>query len=510
MDIGIAPDPGVLKEALINLNHTGGKTNLKPLQSNNGWFSNTRSDILSGMTVAVALIPEAIAFSILAGVSPMVGLYASFCIAVVTAIAGGRPGMISAATGAMALLVGGLVLQHGVEYLFAATVLAGIIQILMGMLKLGGFITFLPQPVMTGFVNALAILIFMAQLVHFKGQGWLMYGLVALTLVIIYTVPRFTKAVPSALVAIIVVSVLSIALNLNVSTVGDMGEITAALPMFHLPQAPFTLETLWIILPYSLSLAVVGLLESLMTATLIDDITGTGSDKNREAKGQGLANVVTGFFGGMAGCAMIGQSMVNMKSGGRTRMSTLVSGIFLLFLILVLGDVVKQIPMAALVGVMIMVCISTFEWGSLPSLVRVPLSDALVMIVTVVTVVVTDNLSIGVLFGVLLSALTFAWKIASIRLTIQEAHASTTYTVTGQLFFGTTSHFIQEFRYDSDPAEVSIDFSHSHVWDQSAVNAIAKVIGKYRERGTKVTITGLNEDSNRLVQRVGLALSGEH
>ncbi|MEK5282726.1 SulP family inorganic anion transporter [Paenibacillus sp. FSL H7-0735] len=458
------------------------------------------------MTVAVALIPEAIAFSILAGVSPMVGLYASFCIAIVTALAGGRPGMISAATGAMALLVGSLVLEHGIEYLFAATVLAGVFQILMGMLKLGRFITFLPQPVMTGFVNALAILIFMAQLTHFKGQGWVMYGLVALTLLIIYMVPRFTKAVPSALVAIVIVSVLSIALHLDVRTVGDMGNITATLPLFHLPQIPFTLDTLLIILPYSLSLAVVGLLESLMTATLIDDITGTGSDKNREAKGQGLANVVTGFFGGMAGCAMIGQSMVNMKSGGRTRLSTFVSGIFLLFLIIVLGDVVKQIPMGALVGVMIMVCISTFEWSSLKTLTRVPLSDALVMIVTVVTVVVTDNLSIGVLFGVLLSALTFAWKIASIRLTVQEATSSKTYAVSGQLFFGTTSHFIHEFAYESDPDHIIIDFLHSHVWDQSAVHAIAKTMSKYAEHGKKVTITGLNDQSSQLVQRVGLSL----
>lgn len=483
---------------------------MKQLTITNGWFSNPRSDILSGMTVAIALIPEAIAFSILAGVSPMVGLYASFCIAIVTAFAGGRPGMISAATGAMALLVGSLVLSHGIEYLFAATVLAGIIQILMGMLKLGRFITFLPQPVMTGFVNALAILIFMAQLTHFDGQGWIMYALVALTLVIIYTVPRFTKVIPSALIAIIVVSVLSITLHLDVKTVGDMGEITATLPLFHLPQLPLTLDTLLIILPYSLSLAVVGLLESLMTATLIDDITGTGSDKNREAKGQGLANVVTGFFGGMAGCAMIGQSMVNMKSGGRTRLSTFVSGIFLLFLILVLGDVVKQIPMGALVGVMFMVSISTFEWSSLRSLPRVPLSDALVMIVTVVAVVATDNLSIGVLFGVLLSALSFAWKIASIRLTVKTTSVSAHYTVTGQLFFGTTSHFVQEFNYEGDPEQITIDFTHSHVWDQSAVGAIVKTIDKYSALGKKVTITGLNEESTRLITRIGLSVSGGH
>ncbi|BCG61065.1 SulP family inorganic anion transporter [Paenibacillus sp. URB8-2] len=483
---------------------------MKQSKLNNGWLSNTRSDVLSGMTVAVALIPEAIAFSILAGVSPMVGLYASFCIAIVTAIAGGRPGMISAATGAMALLVGTLVLNHGIEYLFAATILCGIFQILMGVLKLGRFITFLPQPVMTGFVNALAILIFMSQLTHFSGQGPLMYILVALTLVIIYTVPRLTKAVPSALIAIIIVSALTIFLHLNVKTVGDMGHIAASLPLFHLPQAPFTLDTLLIILPYSLSLAVVGLLESLMTATLIDDITGTGSDKNREAKGQGMANIVTGFFGGMAGCAMIGQSMVNMKSGGRTRLSTFVSGIFLLFLILVLGDVVKQIPMAALVGVMIMVSVSTFEWGSLKSLVRVPLSDALVMLVTVISVVATHNLSIGVLLGVLLSALTFAWKMASIRMTATTEGGSKTYIVSGQLFFGTMSHFINEFSYGTDPDKIVIDFSHSHIWDQSAVNAISKTMDKYEQYGKTVTIIGMNEESSRLVSRVGLRVTDGH
>lgn len=478
--------------------------------NSNGWFTNIRSDVLSGMTVAIALIPEAIAFSLLAGVSPMVGLYASFCIAVITAFAGGRPGMISAATGAMALLVGSLVLQHGIEYLFAATVLAGLFQILMGYLKLGRFITFLPQPVMTGFVNALAILIFMSQLTYFKGQGWIMYGLVALTLLIIYTVPRLTKAVPSALVAIIAVSVLSMVLKLDVYTVGDMGEITASLPLFHLPSVPLSLDTLLIILPYSLSLAVVGLLESLMTATLIDDITDTPSDKNREAKGQGLANVVTGFFGGMAGCAMIGQSMVNMKSGGRTRLSTFVSGIFLLFLILILGDVVKQIPMGALVGVMIMVSVSTFEWSSLKSLTRVPVADALVMVVTVVTVVVTDNLSIGVLFGVLLSALTFAWKIASIRVTASEEKGIKTYTVRGQMFFGTMSHFVDSFDYAADPEQVIIDFSHSHVWDQSAVGGIAKAMDKYGQQGRAVTLTGLNEESRQLVNKVGLTFSGSH
>lgn len=470
-----------------------------------GWFSNAKNDILSGLTVAFALIPEAIAFSILAGVSPMVGLYASFCIAVVISFAGGRPGMISAATGAMALLMGGLVRDHGIEYLFAATILAGVLQIIMGQLKLGKWISFLPHSVMTGFVNALAILIFMAQLTHFSGQGWLMYALVALTLAIIYLFPRLTKAVPSALVAIIVVSVLSISLKLDVKTVGDMGEITSALPVFHLPDVVISWEMIKTIFPVSLSLAVVGLLESLMTATLIDDITDTASDKNREMKGQGLANIVTGFFGGMAGCAMIGQSMVNMKSGGRTRLSTLVSGVGLLFLILVLGGVVKQIPMAALVGVMFMVSIGTFEWASLRSLHKIPKSDAIVMIVTVVTVVATDNLSIGVGIGVLISALVFARKIARIRTVTEMRDGVKNYRVAGQMFFGTVSHFLQEFDPAGDPDRIVIDFSKSHVWDQSAANAISKVMGKYRQLNKEVSITGMNEESIRLVERIGLS-----
>ncbi|MDN4068171.1 SulP family inorganic anion transporter [Paenibacillus vini] len=475
------------------------------LNNSAGWFSNTRTDVLSGLTVAFALIPEAIAFSILAGVSPMVGLYASFCIAVVISFAGGRPGMISAATGAMALLMGGLVRDHGIEYLFVATILAGILQIVMGQLKLGKWISFLPHSVMTGFVNALAILIFMAQLSHFSGQGWLMYGLVALTLAIIYIIPRFTKAVPSALVAIIIVSILSISLHLDVKTVGDMGAITSSLPVFHLPDVVLSWDMLKTIFPVSLSLAVVGLLESLMTATLIDDITNTTSDKNREMKGQGLANIVTGFFGGMAGCAMIGQSMVNMKSGGRTRLSTLVSGVGLLFLIIVLGGVVKQIPMAALVGVMFMVCIGTFEWDSLRSLHKIPKSDALVMIVTVVTVVATSNLSIGVGIGVLLSALVFAWKIARIRIMHEEADEVRTYRVSGQMFFGTVTNFLSEFDPANDPEKIVIDFSKSHVWDHSAANAISKVIFKYRQVNKEVAITGLNEESTRLVERMGLS-----
>ncbi|WP_055105354.1 SulP family inorganic anion transporter [Paenibacillus ihumii] len=474
------------------------------------WFSNTRADLLSGLTVAFALIPEAIAFSLLAGVSPMVGLYASFFIAVVIAFAGGRPGMISAATGAMALLMGGLVRDYGIEYLFAATILAGIIQIILGALKLGRLITFLPHSVMVGFVNALAILIFIAQLNYFTGEGWVMYALVALTLVIIYVFPRITKAFPSALAAIIIVSVITMLLGLDVKTVGDMGTITSALPVFHLPEVSLSWDMFKVIFPVSLSLAIVGLLESLMTASLIDEITDTSSDKNREMKGQGLANVVTGFFGGMAGCAMIGQSMINVKSGGRTRLSTLVSGVGLLFLIIVLGDVVKAIPMAALVGVMFMVCIGTFDWGYLRSMRRnIPYSDGFVMIVTVAAVVATNNLSIGVGIGVLLSALIFAWRMAKIRIISEEQAGIKTYEVKGQMFFGTVSGFLNEFDVTGDPDHIRIDFTKSHVWDHSAVQAIFKVMAKYRELGKTAELIGLNKESSELVHRVGLTVTGE-
>ncbi|WP_223067058.1 SulP family inorganic anion transporter [Paenibacillus caui] len=480
-------------------------------QLNKNWFSNARTDVLSGMTVALALIPEAIAFSLVAQVSPMAGLYASITMAIVIAFAGGRPGMISAATGAIALLVTGLVKEHGVEYLFAAAVLAGVFQIILGSLKLGRFITFVPRPVMTGFVNALAILIFMSQLTHFKGQGWIMYALVALTLVIIYVVPKLTKAVPPALAAIVVVSVLTIAFHLDVYKVGDMGALSRDLPTFHLPDIPLTWEAFLIILPYSVSMAFVGLLESLMTAMLIDDITDTASDKNREMRGQGMAQIVTGFFGGMGGCAMIGQSMINIKSGGRTRLSTLVAGVFLLILLVLFGDIVKQIPMAALVGVMIVVCIGTFDWKSVSGLRKIPLPDAIVMVVTVIIVVATDNLSIGVAAGVLLSSVVFAWKMAIVKLhsTIKN-DGSKVYTVSGPMFFGTMHHFMSEFHVAEDPERIIIDFSKTHIWDQSAVNGIARVIEKYEQNGKKVMIQGLNEESRALLERIGLAAPEGH
>lgn len=477
----------------------------------NTWFFNVRGDVLAGITVALALIPEAIAFSIIAGVDPMVGLHASFCIAVIIALVGGRPGMISAATGAMAVLMVTLVADHGIEYLYAATILTGLIQIVIGILKLGRFITFVPHSVVIGFVNALAILIFMTQLVQFEGATWVMYALVAATLAIIYGLPRITKAVPSALVAIIVMTCVTVFGGIEVNTVGDMGNITSSLPIFHIPDILFNWDTLAIIFPVSLTLAIVGLLESLLTATIIDEATNTKSDKNKEVRGQGIANTVTGFFGGMAGCAMIGQSVINVKSGGRGRLSTMVAGVVLLFLIMVLSDVVKVIPMAALVGVMIMVSIGTFDWRSILDIRKVPLADSLVMITTVVVVVYTHDLARGVIVGVIMSALIFGWRMARLKAESKITEAGVKhYTIRGQMFFGTMSHFAELFDPQNDPDQIVIDFTASHVWDHSAVTAIAKVIAKYEAENKKVSIIGLNDESKKLIDRVGLTVSGGH
>ena len=475
------------------------------------WFGNVRGDVLAGMTVALALIPEAIAFSIIAGVDPMVGLYASFCISVIIAFTGGRPGMISAATGAMALLMVTLVANYGLEYLLAATVLTGIIQFVMGALRLGRFITFVPHSVIIGFVNALGILIFMAQLPHFRGATWVMYTMVAGTLAIIYGLPRLTKAIPSPLVAIVMMTGIAIFTGASLSTVGDMGQISRALPAFRLPMVPLNLNTLQIIFPYAFTLAIVGLLESLLTATIVDDMTREKSNKNREVRGQGIANIVAGFFGGMAGCAMIGQSVINVKSGGRGRLSSLVAGVFLLFLIIVLGDVVSRIPMAALVGVMIMVSIGTFDWQSVRDLRRMPFSDAFVMITTVAIVVLTHDLAKGVMAGVIMSAVIFGWKSGRIQASATVTpHGTKVYKVCGELFFASMAPFADLFDYTRDPDDVVIDFAGSHVWDHSGVTAIAKVVGRYRSLGKDVTIVGLDEESQMLVNRVGLAATSGH
>ena len=471
------------------------------------WLGNIRNDLLAGTVVALALIPEAIAFSIIAGVDPKVGLYASFCIAVVIAFVGGRPAMISAATGAMALAMVSLVKDHGLQYLLAATILTGVLQIGAGVFKLGSLMRFVSRSVVTGFVNALAILIFMAQLPEFKGAGLLMYGMVALGLAIIYILPRFTKAVPSPLICIVALTALSMALGLDLRTVGDMGELPNSFPLFLLPDIPLNLETLLIILPYSLTLAAIGLLESLMTATIVDDLTDTQSDKNRECKGQGISNIVAGFFGGMAGCAMIGQSVINVKSGGRGRLSTLFAGGFLLFLILVMGDWVRQIPMAALVAVMIMVSIGTFSWASIRNLKTHPKSSSIVMMSTVAVVVLTHDLAIGVFVGVLLSALFFARKVAQlmrIRSVLSEDKAHRTYIVEGQVFFASADTFADAFDFREVVAKVTIDVTEAHFWDLSAVGALVKVVLKFHREGTDVKLIGMNAASATIVDKLAI------
>lgn len=471
------------------------------------WFSNIKNDLLAGLVVALALIPEAIAFSIIAGVDPKIGLYASFCIAVVIAFVGGRPGMISAATGAMALLMVTLVKNHGLEYLLAATVLTGIFQIIAGWIKLGELMRFVSRSVVTGFVNALAILIFMAQLPELIDVTWHVYAMTAAGLAIIYGMPTLTKAIPSPLVTIVVLTIVAIALDLDIRTVGDMGELPDSLPVFLIPNIPLTLETLLIILPYSLTLMVVGLLESLMTATIVDDLTDTKSNKNRECVGQGVANIASGFIGGMAGCAMIGQSVINVKSGGRGRLSTFAAGIFLLIMVVFLSDWVSMIPMAALVAVMIMVSIGTFNWKSITSLREHPKSSSAVMLATVIVTVATHDLAKGVLTGVLLSGFFFAHKVSQIfrvRSLAQDEGRTRTYTITGQVFFASAEKFINAFDYKEVIEKVRIDVSRSHFWDITAVSALDKVILKFRREGTEVEIIGMNEASTTMVDKFAI------
>ena len=467
-------------------------------------LANPRGDILAGIVVALALIPEAIGFSVIAGVDPKVGLYASFSIAVIIAFTGGRPGMISAATAAVALLVGDLVRDHGVEYLFAATVLMGLIQIAAGLARLGGLMRYVSRSVITGFVNALAILIFMAQVPELTGVGWQTYAMVAAGLAIIYLFPRLTRAVPSPLIAILVLSGLAVWLGLDVRRVGDLGELPTTLPLFHLPQVPLNLETLQIVLPYSITMAAVGLLESLLTATIVDDLTDTGSDKNRECRGQGIANLATGFLGGMGGCAMIGQSVINVKSGGRGRLSALVAGSFLLFLLVMLGPWVAQIPMAALVAVMIMVSIGTFSWSSIRNLRVHPWSSSVVMAATVIVVVATHDLARGVLVGVLLSGVFFARKVArmmTVDSALSEDGRTRTYRVEGQVFFASAGAFGNAFDFKEVIERVVIDVSRAHFWDISAVGALDRAVLKFRREGASVEVVGLNAASATLVDR---------
>ncbi len=474
------------------------------------WFNDAasaRRDILAGIVVALALIPEAIGFSVIAGVDPRVGLYASVAIAIVIACIGGRPGMISAATAAVAVLVTPLVRDHGVEYLFAATILMGLIQAIAGLLRLHLVMQFVSRSVITGFVNALAILIFLAQLPQLIDVGWQTYAMVAGGLAIIYLFPRLTSAVPSPLVAILLLTAISIGLGVPVNTVGDMGKLPEGLPSFALPQVPLTLDTLRIILPYSVTMAAVGLLESLLTAQIVDDMTDSDSDKRRECLGQGSANIVSALFGGMGGCAMIGQSVINVTSGGRGRLSTFVAGAFLLFLLAVLGPWVGQVPMPALVAVMIMVSIGTFSWASIANLRRHPPTSSIVMLVTVVVVVATRDLSLGVLAGVLLSGIFFAGKVQ--RMFAIERHASAdgmaaTYRVTGQIFFASVDRFTRAFQQEDRATQVTIDVSAAHFWDISGVAALDRIVARLRREGRTVGVIGYNRASADIVDRFAL------
>ena len=480
----------------------------------NEWFFNIRGDLLSGLVVALALIPEAIAFSIIAGVDPKVGLYASFCIAVVISFVGGRPGMISAATGAMALVMVTLVADHGLQYLLAATLLCGVIQFFMGVFKLGNLMRFVSRSVVIGFVNALAILIFMAQLPELNPAmdrvGMPVYIMTAAGLAIIYgfpLIPKIGKIIPSPLICIVGLTAVALYMGLDIRNVGDMGELPDTLPMFLLPDVPLNLETLLIIAPYSMALAVVGLLESMMTATIVDDLTDTPSDKNRECRGQGIANVASGFFGGMAGCAMIGQSVINVKSGGRTRLSTFIAGAVLLIMVVFLSDWVSQIPMAALVAVMIMVSIGTFNWESLREFKTHPMSFNVVMLATVITTVFTHNLAYGVLVGVLLSSLFFANKIGqflSILSELDDENNTRYYYVQGQVFFSSTTQFLNSFDTKEALDQVVIDVSQAHFWDVTAVDTLDKLVIRFQREGIDVKVVGLNSASRTIIDKFSI------
>lgn len=477
---------------------------------------NPKNDILSGLTVALALVPEAVAFAFVAGVNPLVGLYAAFMVGLITSIFGGRPGMISGATGAMAVVMVDLVAENGVQYLFAAVVLTGVIQMTAGILKMGKFIRLVPQPVMLGFVNGLAIVIFLSQLEQFKFvddagmKAWLegnalyvMLGLVALTMAIIHFLPKLTNAIPSALVAIVVVSFGAVWLNLDTRTVGDVANIAGGLPEFSIPAVPFTLETLWIILPYSLILAGVGLIESLLTLTLIDELTQTRGRGNRECIAQGASNTVNGFFGGMGGCAMIGQSMININSGGRGRLSGITAAIALLLFILFASDIIAQIPLAALVGVMMMVVLGTFEWSSFRILKKIPRTDAFVLILVSAVTVATD-LAMAVIIGVIVSALVFAWQHAKhIRADIKEVDGVKTYELHGPLFFGSTSYFLELFDPKNDPDEVIIEFKHSRVADHSGLEVIDTLAERYNKEGKNLSLKHLSPECRKLLTKAG-------
>ncbi len=470
---------------------------------------NPKDDILSGLTVALALVPEAVAFSLIANVSPLIGLYTAFIIGLITAIFGGRPGMISGATGAIAVVVVSLVATHGVEYLFAAVVLMGLIQVTIGLLKLGKFIRLVPHPVIFGFVNGLAIVIFMAQLAQLKTTDaagvthwltgmplWIMLGFIVLTMAIIHFLPKLTKVVPSSLAAIVVVSAIIIGFGIHTRSVGDIASIAGGLPEFHLPQVAFDFETLKIIFPYSFIMALVGLIESLLTLTVVDEMTETRGRGNKECVAQGVANITTGFFGGMGGCAMIGQSIINVSSGGRRRLSGIVAAVALLMFILFGSALIEKVPMAALVGLMFMVAIGTFEWASLKVFRKVPQTDVIVMILVTLVTAIFHNLALAVITGVIISALAFAWenakRIRAKKYTDQNGKKH--YEIFGPLFFGSVTAFQEKFDVLNDPEEVIIDFKESRVVDHSAIDALNKITERYRKVGKKVHLRHLSED----------------
>ena len=479
--------------------------------------ASTKDDLLSGLTVALALVPEAVAFAFVAGVHPLVGLYAAFMVGLITALIGGRPGMISGATGALAVVMVTLVAQHGVEYLFATVVLMGFLQILAGVLRLGKFIRMVPRPVMLGFVNGLAIVIFLAQVQNFQVRNeageleWLsgsplliLIALVVLTMSIIHFLPRFTKAIPSSLAAIIVVSLLVIVFGLDTRTVGDIASIAGGLPAFHIPDVPLNFETLTIILPYAIILAAIGLIESLLTMTLIDELTQTRGRGNKECIGQGVANTVTGMFGGMGGCAMIGQSMINVNSGGRGRLSGISAALYLLLFILVASPLIEKIPLAALVGVMFIVVIGTFEWSSFRILKKIPRADAFVLILVSGVTVATD-LAIAVVVGVIVSALVFAWQHAkniAVDMHIDE-NGVKFYELKGPLFFSSIHNFSNLFDPKNDPQEVVIDFRQSRVYDQSAIEAIDALAERYLNEGKTLHLLHLSKECKLLLNKAG-------
>lgn len=477
-----------------------------------------KTEVLGGLVVALALIPEAIAFSIIAGVDPRIGLFASFTMAVTISIVGGRPAMISAATGAVALVIAPLVKSHALDYLVAAVILAGIFQIILGLSGVAKLMRFIPRSVMVGFVNALAILIFMSQVPELLGVPWLVYPLTALGLLIVFGLPRLTKAVPAPLVAIVALTLITVFAAIAVPTVGDKGALPDSLPALFVPNVPFTLETLQIIFPFALAMAFVGLLESLMTAKLVDDITDTRSPKTREAWGQGVANVVTGFFGGMGGCAMIGQTMINVKaSGARTRISTFLAGVFLLILVVALGGIVSLIPMAALVAVMVFVSVATFDWHSIRprTLKMMPKSETAVMVATVIVTVATHNLAIGVGVGVLVAMVMFARRVAHFvtvarTVTGDDGGPVATYKVDGELFFASSNDLYTQFEYALDPERVVIDLHASHLWDASTIAALDAITEKYRHHGKTVTVVGLNDASVLMRERLGGKLGAGH